>query len=185
MTLHRITCALVAVVFCATLHAEEDEPELLFACIPNSSRVVLSTDTSPRSRGELENKKIYPVFEEIKIHGLILRNEGREGRTSRVGSTTLQKKCGELTISIQGGYLNSNPDGELGATEYPLVEATFRGKQLLQKTSLGYCSTTFGRYNYMTQCPNDWATEVTLITDGSSKPFVVLRHAYEEYRYGP
>lgn len=115
----------------------------------------------------------------LVIHG---KPDDAQGEVRRTGSQTASSPCGELTVSIQGGFYNANPQGEMGADNYAVV-SIHQGKTLLVgPVAIGECEAGNPRYEVFAQCPRQWAATVRVYaTPHDSAPWrVELRHAYTE-----
>lgn len=100
----------------------------------------------------------------------------------RTGSTRVTKECGELSLTVSGGFYNANPQGELGAMEdYAIVEILDSMGSTTGPMAMGSCDTNSPRQNYMVDCPQDWIfNAIAVSTDNGMK--VHVNHQYENYR---
>jgi hypothetical protein len=79
----------------------------------------------------------------------------------RIGSKSISKACGVLTVRFSGGFLNSNITGQSGAIELPVIQIR-RGKRvLLPDTGLATCDKNDSRTEVFGSCPGKWATAIT------------------------
>ncbi len=173
----------------ATAFAQEAPDHFLYVCDPKLSWVHLSVANEQTESEFASQEKLRRVTERISFAKLIQYTpEDDRGNVYRKGSSTLTRKCGPFTITIRGGFLNGNLNGELGAIEFPLVDVAFDGKQKLSPISLGECDSDLGRFSHMTACPKDWATEVTAMVSDTNKkqsPIFFLKHTFSEVRRVP
>jgi uncharacterized protein len=64
----------------------------------------------------------------------------------REGSKSVCHKCGEFRVFIEAGFWNSNPDGEDGAYEFPIVQISEGDKELTPPITLMPCNWNRGYY---------------------------------------
>jgi hypothetical protein len=167
----------------STAGAEDANQDLLYGCNAKESRVVLGP-IDPEKEGELEQRGY--IVENISSIDLTLYTpKDKQNNVYRSGSKTLKRQCGAFTIVVRGGFLNSNPMGELGAIEYPLIGISFNGKSIAKPIAIGECDSTNSRYNAESHCPDDWATEITVLPDTNQRASLYLKHSYEELRTQP
>ena len=181
---------LIVLALAPSIAFAQEAPEyFLYVCDPKLSWVRLSV-SNPQTESEFASQeKLRRVTERISFGELIeYTPEDDRGNVYRKDSSALTRKCGAFTITIRGGFLNGNPNGELGAIEFPLVDIAFDGKQKLSPISLGECDSDLGRFSHMTACPKDWATEVTAMMSDTNKkqsPIFFLKHTFSEVRRVP
>ena len=100
----------------------------------------------------------------------------------RTGSTSITRKCGELSLTVRGGLYNANLQGELGAMEdYAIVEVLDSMGNTTGPMAMGSCDTSSPRQNYMVDCPQDWIVNATAVSTGKGMR-VHVNHQYEDYR---
>ena len=182
--------ALICLFFANTARAQES-PDLAYLCDEKNSRVYF-TSFSEVDEIESQRKASQPI-EEIKAWQLItITKEDERGNVFRTGTRTLIKRCGEFTVRISGGFLNSNPQGELGAIEFPVVQLSFVGKLMLGRTALFVCDSSLSRFNAWAPCPASWATIIRAGSNNAqqreltrARAWVYLKRSYEELRSVP
>jgi hypothetical protein len=171
-----------ALVGCFTFgaSADEDRADLLYGCDIGAERIELGP-VIPENMVELES--IGYAMESFTSFELIQYSpEDENGNVYRTGSSALTKECGPFKVVIRGGFLNSNPGGELGAVTFPLIEVLYKGKSLIGQMALGSCDTSNGRYSYEKRCPEEWATSISLFPKHTKNGVVVhLFHSYAQY----
>jgi len=85
------------------------------------------------------------------------------GDPLRTGTTIKSERCGPIKVTFSSGFLNANPQGELGALDFPVIEIS-KGKQvLLKSTAIEQCDVNIPRFTYFGQCPNSWARSIEVI----------------------
>lgn len=122
--------------------------------------------------------------EPISIDGLVTYSEAdEEGNRYRNGVRSIDKMCGQFTVRITGGFLNSNFQGEMGASETPLVEIFASEKKLVGPIALGECTSTMSRFSVLAECPNEWAVEIGAFYafSGRGDPVVHIKRVNDEY----
>ncbi|UCV09597.1 hypothetical protein [Dechloromonas denitrificans] len=181
----RILIAALFLVVSQFSYAENDDSDLYFICDKKISWVMLSLSSEQFDK----QKRLNRETEKISISKLFqFTAEDDHGNIYRKGSSSTKRKCGEFQVTIKGGFLNANPNGELGAVEFPLIEITMNGRQVLAPVSLGQCETNIGRYNYMSKCPDNWAVEISaglsagFPSQKTPEPYFALEHSYTEIR---
>jgi hypothetical protein len=107
--------------------------------------------------------------------------EDKKGNVVRTGSKTLKRECGIFKISIQGGFINEDPQGELGGDDFPFVEISVNQKSETAKIFIGECNANIRRYSYFSECPSNWATYIEASIWGKA-PRILLKHSYDEFR---
>lgn len=160
------------------MHAQEVYPEsvVAYACDSTVGRFELKLGGAPTN---LPGDHLAAKSETINTGSLLLVKSGK-----RAGSRRVTRACGIYTIEISDGYFNSDPGGELGSVDFPVV-VIFEGKRSLSgRVAMGSCS----KPPTMTspdasECPENWATKI----DGYPVPAgtsgrIQLTHAYEETR---
>lgn len=167
----------------STVWADNSNQDLLYGCNVKESRIELGS-VMPEKETELR-KNGYSVEKITSFKLTQYTTKDKQGNVYRTGSKTLKRQCGAFTIIVSGGFLNSNPMGELGAIEYPLISLSFDGKPIAQKIAIGECDSTNNRYNAESHCPDEWATEIIAFPDSSKRTSLYLKHNYDEYRTLP
>ena len=133
-----------------------------------------------------ERPKVAERFRKHVVNWPALLKIGPEkngwGDPLRTGTTIKTQRCGPIKISFSSGFLNANPQGELGALDFPVI-AIGKGKQLLLKpTAIEQCDVNIPRYNYFGHCPNSWAKsiEVTPTPEGLT---IEVKRLYTDENY--
>jgi hypothetical protein len=159
----------------ATMDHEAIHSDITFLCSPDRSSLILSSGPVDRSTEGYEQIS-------VDLGSLITYEEEDSGRfVWRTGTKTTSLNCGELTVSIQGAFYNANPNGELGAADDYAVVTIYRSKALLVgPIALGSCSSGNPRYNTYAECPEKWATEVSVYPTPEGKHWIELQHSYDE-----
>jgi hypothetical protein len=146
---------------------------IAYLCSADRSSVVISSDTVDLPEDGYSPMKVEPG-------SLVIYSADAEGGTSRrTGVRTVQSNCGELVVSIHGGFYNDDPLGELGAVDdYAVITVLRDGKVLVGPVAIGVCSEGNPRYDTFAECPAGWATRVTVHTQG--RDWIELQHTYNE-----
>jgi len=97
------------------------------------------------------------------------------GDPLRTGSRNASNKCGPFKVIFSSGFLNSNPQGELGAIDFPVVEIRKGNKVILEQTALELCDVNLSRYNYFGECPDRWAKSIEVVPTSSGHEVRVKR----------
>ena len=167
--------------------AEEVSSEFAYTCNPKQSYARLSV-MNAESRQRLRQAQARDwIAEVIDIGPLIKRSTATtvDGSPLRTGTSSLTRVCGEFTITVSGGYLNANPDGAEGLYELPMISISHQGGRHFATLTLGTCDATLSRYSLTTECPRQWATDISTLspesTDGS-EPTLSLEHRYADQR---
>ena len=170
--------ALLLMCAMAPAHAEEDlfASVLRIHCNATESRLLLTTDPV------LTDWATGMAVERIDVGNLIKRSEeDAHGDVFRLGTATVGRTCGRLSIKISGGFYNANPQGEMGAAEdVPVVDIFDGDTHLAGPLAIGACGTR-GRYDLIADCPANWATQVKVF-ESQGRSVVHLTHEYEEFR---
>jgi hypothetical protein len=111
-----------------------------------------------------DRPKVQSKFQKHRLNWIRLLKLGPQknvlGDPLKTGTRVKTFLCGPITIKYSSGFLNSNPQGELGALNFPVI-AVWKGKQvLLPSTALEECDVNLGRYEYFDLCPNGWARSI-------------------------
>jgi len=85
------------------------------------------------------------------------------GDRNRSGSAVSRVRCGPLEVQISAGYLNTNPQGELGVIEFPVVTIAQAANIVLPNTAMSDCEVSLSRYSYFGKCPDSWARSITAV----------------------
>ncbi|KGQ19275.1 hypothetical protein LF41_2921 [Lysobacter dokdonensis DS-58] len=167
-----LTCAITPT------HAEEGlvDSVLRIHCDATHSRLLLTAAPSPADRGS------DMAVERIDVGNLIkVSEEDTHGDIRRLGTGTVGRTCGRVSIKISGGFYNSNPQGEMGAaSDVPVVDIFDGDEHLAGPLAIGTCATR-GRYEVIAECPANWAKRVEVF-ESQGSVVVYLVHEYEEYR---
>lgn len=125
-------------------------------------------------------------FSVLKIDWIALLNMGPEknawGDPLREGSRVAKLRCGPITVVYESGFLNSNPQGELGALDFPVIEIRKGKRVLLAKTALESCSIPLTRYSSFGSCPEKWAESIEVKPSKYGHTVEVTR-SYTDQRY--
>jgi hypothetical protein len=174
----RTKSLLCAIALCspATVSADEPDDVVYWTCDDKASWIAVS---APGYQRDVWGAKAEP----ISIDRLVTYSEADdEGNRHRSGVRSMDKMCGQFTVRITGGYLNSNFQGELGASEIPLVEIFVSEKKLVGPIAIGECTSTVTRFSVLAECPNEWAVEVgAFYSPGSNGPVVHLKRVHDEF----
>lgn len=174
-----LLCA-TGLCFNPSLYADEPDDVFYWTCNDKDSWIAVAAPGYQRNAGGAK-------AEPISIDGLVTYSEAdKEGNRHRNGVRSMDKMCGRLTVRITGGYLNSNFQGEMGASETPLIEIFASEKGLVGPIALGEGTSTTSRFSVLAECPNEWAVEVvafypTYPTGGRDGPVVYLKRVHDEY----
>ena len=102
------------------------------------------------------------------------------GDPLRTGTTIKSERCGPIKVTFSSGFPNANPQGELGALDFPVIEIS-KGKQVLLKpTAIEQCDVNIPRFNYFGQCPNSWARSIEVIPTPEGLTIEVKRFYTDE-----
>ena len=104
------------------------------------------------------------------------------GDPLRTGSRFKVVQCGKVSISFSSGFLNLNPQGELGALDFPVIQVKQGKRTLLPTTALEQCAINFSRYTYFGDCPDSWAQSIEVQLIGSAYQVKVTRR-YDDAQY--
>ena len=104
------------------------------------------------------------------------------GDPLRTGSRVKVVQCGKVSISFSSGFLNANPQGELGALDFPVIQVKQGKRILLPPTALEQCAITFSRYTYFGECPDSWAKSIEVQQIGGTYQVKVTRR-YDDAQY--
>jgi hypothetical protein len=88
------------------------------------------------------------------------RDENPAGDPLRTGSGTATHRCGDLVVSVQGGFLNSNAVGELGALEFPIASVRRGDVVIVPPTALAECEQANPRFELHGDCPGGYAESI-------------------------
>ena len=91
------------------------------------------------------------------------------GSAYRVPGKTRVQRCGRLQLRLRSAYLNANPEGELGAFEFPALEVFDGRRRVLARTGLAVCDPAPSRWEAFGRCPADFAivVDITAATVGA------------------
>lgn len=156
-----------------------------YKCIEKLSRIELAHS---ESREAADPRPVPGTVEWIDPSAQVDYEEDGRGDLWRTGSRTIERHCGELLLRIDGGYFNHKTQGEMGASEdYAIVEIIDREGRSSGRLAMGTCSLSLPRYNYLVECPKDWA--MLVIAFPSTHPrtrepdlHLSVTHQYEEFR---
>ena len=90
---------------------------------------------------------------------LILKPAGNS--SYKDGSKVDARRCGQIEVRIESGYVNPDINGQSGAEDFPVVELRMADRTILPRTSLQVCSLSDRMENYFFgPCPDNWANEI-------------------------
>lgn len=148
--------------------AEGAQSPLPYDCNPRSGAMVI---------GQAQPQ---PDFMRAKLDWIALLKVGPRknqwGDPLRSGSRTASKTCGPITIRYSSGFLNTNPQGELGALDFPVIEIRHGQRLLLEATALEQCDVRTARYEYFGACPARWASRIEVVPVAAGFQVRVLRN---------
>lgn len=95
------------------------------------------------------------------------------GGSQYQGSLIRYEQCGPLTIRLEGTFLNSNLDGEMGAIpQFAAVTLSADNRRLYPKEGdpvrLAECDLNIGRWE---DCPNGWAVRMDFTYEPGADPY--------------
>jgi hypothetical protein len=160
-------------------HAQDDG--FYFYCKPASSEIFVSikADDKPESAAQYVKKRV--DWQKLLQVG---PQKNGWGDPLRSGSRISKHRCGALTLTFASGFVNANPQGELGALDFPLVEIRQGRKLLLPQTALEPCAVSVTRYGVFGECPRRWAESIDVASDEQGRRVRVKRvfsdEAYED-----
>ena len=105
------------------------------------------------------------------------------GSAYRAPGKTRVQRCGRLRLRVRAAFLNGNPEGELGAFEFPAIEVFDGPRRLLARTGLAICDLPPSRWEVVGRCPADYAValDVTAATrDAPARVRLVRAHNAED-----
>lgn len=175
-----------AAVSTSSASSQDMSGHVLYVCDEKTSSVSLSTVTQTTEMRFEQQKKIGRTAERINFTDLIQHDQDEPSH--RTGSEVATRACGRFKVSIEGGFVNWNPNGELGALEFPLVSIELNDEQRSGPISLGTCEKGNSRYDQSSNCPDDWAVTVEAwlsTSEGKEKAVFNLEHSYTEIRGVP
>lgn len=104
------------------------------------------------------------------------------GDPLRTGSAIKTHRCGSMKINFTSGFLNANPQGELGAIDFPVI-SIYKGKNaLLAPTAIDQCDVNTSRYSYFGPCPSSWAKSIEIIP-APKGPSIEVKRIYLDEGY--
>lgn len=159
--------------------ADEPPTTLDFHCNGRTGALFISAEANaaPGEPGQFIVRRI-PWASLLKVGP----QRNGHGTPLRSGSRVLRQACGPLTVEFASGFVNANPQGELGALDFPLVEIRRGRTILLPRTALEACEVTSARYQLIGPCPARWARSITLdAVDGGYR--ITLQRAFTDAEY--
>lgn len=148
-------CSVVCLLVVAT-SAFAEEPtdyDVRFICAVDASSFAVG-DISNTPWLEHAEKIVFPEVPRLK-------RTGRWGSQLRAESRkTVTRKCGVFKLVFQSGFLNHDPDGELGVVELGTVQVLRGSEVVLPRTAFGACDVHIGRYEVFGPCPARYARRV-------------------------
>lgn len=154
----------------AGVHAQEDR--FHFYCKPGSSELFVSIkpEDKPASAADYVKKRV--AWQKLLRMG---PQTNALGDPLRTGSRVSTQRCGTLTLRFASGFVNANPQGELGALDFPLIEISQGRKLLLPRTALEPCAVSTLRYTLVGECPGRWAERIEVGADEEGRRVRVKR----------
>jgi len=152
--------------------ADPVEPKVSFYCNQRSGALFISSLPTEQPSQPINYSKHSVSWISLLKMGPAKNNWGDPLRT---GSHIATRRCGSITIKFSSGFLNSNPQGELGALDFPVIEIRQGKKVLLEKTALEQCAVGLSRYNYFGECPGSWAQSIEVLPADSGHAVHVKR----------
>ncbi len=108
---------------------------------------------------------------------LISGPEDLYGVSLRLGSKKAIRQCGAIQIVFESGFYHSNPLGQLGLMDYPLMSISINGKSLFGKAVLNLCASGGVRMT----CPTNFSIQSIEISKTSQHTYQVkLTKAFPE-----
>ena len=182
--LPRLCGALVASAILPPLaHAERDTAQLVYVCDASRSSARFM-EASAKSDAEVSGAiKRGAIAERMDTNDLIKSDPlNAEGYRIRRGSSVIVRQCGAFTVSIAGGFLNSNPGGSEGTYVFPVVTITHGEAKPFPPITIGRCTAGLTRFSRTSPCPTHWATSATAYEGtGDATPVLRLEHEYEDF----
>lgn len=176
----RGACALIALALPGSAALADEPPTTLdFHCNQRTGALFISTEANagPVDRSQFTVRRI-PWASLLKV----VPPRNGHGDPLRSGSRVLRQACGPLTVEFTSGFLNANPQGTLGALDFPLVEIRRGRTILLPRTALEACEVNSQRYQLVGPCPERWARSITLdASDGSYR--ITLQRTFTDAEY--
>lgn len=152
-----------------------------FICNARESSVQIGNDFDNSLVPTKAIKRRYVKWSLLLIAG---PQTNQSGDPLRTGSRLEVHRCGLLTVRFRSGFLNSNPQGELGAIDFGVVEVVRGKKVIVSPTALESCEMAFSRYQYFGACPDAWAQNISVRWDESTgKAKVTLMRSYTDDAY--
>lgn len=180
----RFCIGLVAsAVFLPPAHADQNTAQLVYVCDPSQPSARVMT-VSAKADAEISWPiKRGAITELIDTNELIQSDqENADGYRTRRGSSVIVKQCGTFTVSIAGGFLNSNPGGSEGIYVFPVVTITHGKAKPFPPITIGRCTPGLARFSRTSPCPTHWATSAMAYEGaGDETPVLHLEHAYEDF----
>lgn len=153
-------------------YADSVGPRLPFLCDERTGAIFVSINPERKPSSSANWKERSINWQALLNVG---PNKNQLGDLLRSGSRVSTLRCGALTIRFASGFLNSNPQGELGALDFPLIEIVKGKRVLLDRTALEPCALTLSRYNYFGACPASWAQSIEVVPQPQGMQIKVLR----------
>lgn len=170
-----IAAALGAFVSTGALADYLDKPPL-FHCDAAASHVAIwfePQDAPPGVAGD-----------ELKVPPSASRGRMTPGGSAyRAPGKTRVQRCGRLQLRLRAAFLNVNPEGELGAFEFPSLEVFDGPRRLLARTGLAICDLPPSRWEIVGRCPADYAVAVDVAAatrDAPARVRLVRAHNAED-----
>lgn len=164
---------------CAARAKAQEQESLRIVCDPAGPVLELTVGTPPASPGRTPRPGSVTELDWIR---LIEWGEEKNpaGDPLRIGTRRDTRECGDLTVSVEAGFLNSNAVGELGALEFPTVEVRRGGAVLVPRTALEECQRDSPRFELYGSCPEGYATAIALRPAGAATEILYERHYLDE-----
>lgn len=156
---------------------ESSNYKIAFFCDKQTGAFFISADSD-------EKPKIVGRFLRHVVNWAELLKTGPEkngwGDLLRTGSAIKTHRCGPIEINFTSGFLNANPQGELGAFDFPVIELKKEKRVLLAQTAIAQCDASTERYNYFGPCPSSWAKSIQIMPAPESLSIEVKRLYIDE-----
>lgn len=140
-----------------------DDGIVQYYCNANTSNIYFDADSLKAPTAGMQKKivKTYPL--------LLLSKEDENGIRLRLGSKKAIQKCGAVKLIFESGFYNSNPVGELGLLEYPLISVLINNKAIINRSPLNLCNSSGTREI----CPTDFSIQAIEIVKSSKNLYQV------------
>jgi len=152
--------------------ADNISGKLAYFCNSNTSEVLIDM-------GRQENVGKIAGFKKhvVNVDDLLIVKKNKYGRLYKYGSKVDERGCGKITVRVESGYVNADPNGQSGADDFPVIELRMLSRTILPRTAMGLCSVNDRMSNYFFgKCPDFWASKIeTKLTNFDSINIKVTR----------